>query len=74
MDQETLDALETLEAVMREPEWAREFFFEPGQIQIVDNTRCGHRRTNFVDFEEESRKRHLVRLWLRDARRRFYNG
>ncbi|KAK49388.1 hypothetical protein BG58_12345 [Caballeronia jiangsuensis] len=74
MDEETLEALETLEAVMREPQWAREFFFEPGQIQIVDNLRCGHRRTNFVDFDEEHRKRHLVRLWLRDARRRFYNG
>ncbi|SIT39094.1 conserved hypothetical protein [Paraburkholderia piptadeniae] len=74
MDTETLDALQTLEAVMREPQWAREFFFEPGQIQIVDNLRCGHRRTQFVDFDEEERKRHLVRLWLRDARRRFYNG
>ncbi len=42
MDAETMDVLETLEAVMREPQWVREFFFEPGQIQIVDNTRCGH--------------------------------
>jgi alpha-ketoglutarate-dependent taurine dioxygenase len=74
MDEETMTALETLEAVMREPEWIREFFFEPGQIQIVDNTRCGHRRTGFVDFDEDDRKRHLVRLWLRDSRRRFYNG
>jgi alpha-ketoglutarate-dependent taurine dioxygenase len=74
MDGETLDALETLEAVMREPQWAREFFFEPGQIQIVDNLRCGHRRTQFADFDEEDRKRHLVRLWLRDSHRRFYNG
>src|SRR5690606_36463231 len=32
-------ALETLESLMRQPRWAREFFFEPGQIQIVDNTR-----------------------------------
>ncbi|MFG5408304.1 TauD/TfdA family dioxygenase [Piscinibacter sakaiensis] len=74
LDPEGLEALETLEATMREPQFAREFWFEPGQIQIVDNTRCGHRRTGFVDFAEFERKRHLVRLWLRDRGRRFYNG
>jgi alpha-ketoglutarate-dependent taurine dioxygenase len=74
MDAEGLDALETLEALMREPQFAREFFFEPGQIQIVCNTRCGHRRTGFTDHPEFERKRHLVRLWLRDRGRRFYNG
>ena len=68
------EALNALEATMREPEFAREFHFEPGQIQIVDNRRIGHRRTGFVDHEEEDRKRHLVRLWLRDRGRRFYNG
>lgn len=70
-------ALHALEATMREPQFAREFFFEPGQIQILDNRRIGHRRTGFVDYdeeEEEDRKRHLVRLWLRDRGRRFYNG
>jgi alpha-ketoglutarate-dependent taurine dioxygenase len=74
MDDETNEALEVLEAIMREPQWCREFFFEPGQIQIVDNTRCGHRRTAFVDFPEQERKRHLIRLWLRSEGRRFYNG
>jgi hypothetical protein len=74
LDSESEEALETLEAVMRERAWIREFFFEPGQIQIVDNKRCGHRRTAFTDFPEIERKRHLVRLWLRDEGRRFYNG
>jgi alpha-ketoglutarate-dependent taurine dioxygenase len=74
IDAEGLDALETLEATMREPRFAREFFFEPGQIQIVDNARLGHRRTHFTDHPEFERKRHLVRLWLRDRGRRFYNG
>jgi len=74
MDEASLDALETLEAIMLEPQFAREFFFEPGQIQIIDNRRLGHRRTGFTDHAEFERKRHLVRLWLRDAGRRFYNG
>jgi alpha-ketoglutarate-dependent taurine dioxygenase len=68
------DALETLEQTMNQPRLIREFFFEPGQIQIVDNRRLGHRRTGYTDFAEEDRKRHLVRLWLRHEGRRFYNG
>jgi alpha-ketoglutarate-dependent taurine dioxygenase len=74
LDSESEAALETLEAIMREPQWSREFFFEPGQIQIVDNVRCGHRRTAFTDFPEQERRRHLIRLWLRNEGRRFYNG
>jgi alpha-ketoglutarate-dependent taurine dioxygenase len=68
------EALEALEDTMREPRFAREFFFEPGQIQIVDNRRLGHRRTGYVDHAQEDLKRHLVRLWLRSEGRRFYNG
>ncbi len=74
MDERTKAALYTLESIMMELRWSREFFFEAGQIQIVDNTRLGHRRTGFVDYPEEDRKRHLVRLWLRSHGRRFYNG
>lgn len=74
IDPEGLDALETLERTMMQPRFTREFFFEPGQIQIVDNIRCGHRRTGFKDYPEEDRKRHLIRLWLREKGRRFYNG
>ena len=68
------DALEMLESILREDRFGRDFYFEPGQIQIVDNRRLGHRRSGFVDFPQEERKRHLVRLWLRDSGRRFYNG
>jgi alpha-ketoglutarate-dependent taurine dioxygenase len=67
-------ALATLESIMREPQHQREFFFESGQIQIVDNRRCGHRRTAYVDFPEPERRRHLMRLWLRGRGRRYYNG
>lgn len=74
MDAAALDALETFEELMLNPKFTRDFYFEPGQIQIVDNRRCGHRRTGYVDFDEFDRKRHLIRLWLRDSGRRFYNG
>ena len=74
MDEEGAAALEALEAIMNDPANIKEFFFEPGQIQIVDNRRCGHKRTGFQDFPEPERKRHLVRLWLRGWGRPFYNG
>ena len=59
---------------MDEPEFWKEFVFQPGQIQIVDNRRCAHKRTGFRDDPTPDRKRHLVRLWLRRDGRRFYNG
>ncbi len=74
MDKIGREALDTFEALMREPSFFREFYFEPGQIQIIDNKRLGHRRTGFTDYPEEERRRHLVRLWLRGEGRRFYNG
>lgn len=74
IDPEGAAALEALEAIMNEPALGKEFFFEPGQIQIVDNRRCGHKRTEFHDHPEPERRRHLVRLWLRDSGRPFYNG
>jgi alpha-ketoglutarate-dependent taurine dioxygenase len=74
LDPVGLQALDALESIMVEERWNREFFFERGQIQIVDNRRCGHRRTGFVDFPEPERKRHLLRLWLRNEGRRSYQG
>ena len=74
MDDDTRAALKALDTVMETPELGREFAFEPGQIQIVNNRRLGHRRTAFTDWPEPDRRRHLVRVWLRDAGRRSYHG
>ncbi len=67
-------ALEALEETMRAPGQSLTFHFEPGQIQLVNNRLLGHRRTGFQDWPEPDRKRLLVRLWLRDWGRPFYNG
>jgi len=66
--------LEALEEAMRAPGQALNFYFEPGQIQFVNNRLLGHRRTGFRDWPEPERKRLLVRLWLRNWGRPFYNG
>lgn len=74
LDEEGRRAIDALEAIMERPDMAREFWFEPGQIQLVNNRTLGHKRTAFRDWPEAERRRHLVRLWLRDAGRAFYNG
>ena len=67
-------ALDALEGILNEPTMWKDFIFEPGQIQFLDNRRCGHKRTAFVDHHAPKRKRRLVRLWLRNSGRPFYNG
>jgi len=67
-------ALDALAAVINEDGVGREFDFVPGQIQIVDNRRIGHRRTAFEDWPEPEQRRHLVRLWFRGEGRPFYHG
>ena len=74
MDGETEAALDAVLAVFARPELRAELDFRPGQIQYVNNRGTGHARTEFEDWPEEERKRHLVRLWLRDKGRRGYRG
>ena len=74
LDNETAAALAAVQSVFERPELHVELGFEAGQIQYVNNRATGHARTEFVDLPEPERKRHLVRLWLRDAGRRGYRG
>ena len=74
LDPEGAAALDALEQALNGPELPAEFHFEPGQIQLVNNRLMAHRRTAFRDWPEPERRRHLVRLWLRDRGRAFYNG
>lgn len=74
MDEKTVRTLDALDSVLEQPGLSRNFDFQPGQIQIVNNLRLGHRRTAFVDSSDPEKKRHLVRIWLRDSGDRFYAG
>jgi hypothetical protein len=67
-------ALDALTAIIDDPILYKEFYFEPGQIQILDNRRLGHKRTGFEDWPEPERRRTLIRLWLRNHGRPFYGG
>ncbi len=67
-------AIQALTDIIEAPDARHDFVFEPGQIQIVDNRRLGHRRTAYKDWPEKERQRHLVRLWVRNTGRPFYHG
>ena len=38
--------------------------FNPGDIQFLNNHVIQHSRTEFEDWEDDHKKRHLLRLWL----------
>jgi alpha-ketoglutarate-dependent taurine dioxygenase len=74
LDPEGAAALDAFDAILEDPALRFDFVFRPGQVQLVNNRALGHKRTGFRDWPEPERKRHLVRLWLRDSGRPFYNG
>jgi alpha-ketoglutarate-dependent taurine dioxygenase len=74
IDEKGAAAIAALLEVFEDDGLAVDFDLEPGQLQFVDNRALGHSRTAFVDYPEPDRKRHLVRLWMRDHGRRAYPG
>jgi alpha-ketoglutarate-dependent taurine dioxygenase len=52
---------------MYEPELRVEFLLGPGQMLFANNRWTLHNRTAFEDYPEPERRRHLVRLWLRQG-------
>jgi hypothetical protein len=58
------EVLELLDEITVEPGMAIEMDFRPGDIQWVSNPAIMHGRTEFWDYPEPHRRRHLLRLWL----------
>jgi alpha-ketoglutarate-dependent taurine dioxygenase len=67
-------AVAALLEICEDEDFPVDFDLEPGQIQFVHNRALGHSRTAFFDHPEPDRRRHLVRLWLRERGRRAYPG
>ncbi|HXJ78052.1 MAG TPA: TauD/TfdA family dioxygenase [Candidatus Methylomirabilis sp.] len=72
LDAEAEDALAALDDVMKDTELWMEFTIDRGQLQYLNNREVAHFRSEFKD--DETRKRHLIRLWFRENGRRFYDG
>lgn len=58
------EALDTLEEFAERDALRVAFRQNEGDILFLNNFVTFHRRTEFVDHEEDDRKRHLLRVWL----------
>jgi hypothetical protein len=62
-----LEAIELFDALADDPRLRLEMEFRPGDMQFLHNHQVLHSRTDFDDWPEPQRKRHLLRLWLAPA-------
>ena len=74
IDNEGEEAVAAFFDLINDPKMYKQFQFEAGQIQFLNNRVIGHKRTSFEDWPNKDKKRHLCRVWLRDYGRVFYNG
>lgn len=61
---EDYEALDMLSALAGDPSLRLDMSFMPGDIQFLHNHTMLHARSEYEDWPEVERKRHLLRLWL----------
>lgn len=61
--------LDLIDEIAGDAELHMDMEFRPGDIQWLNNAVILHARTEYEDWEEPERKRHLLRLWLVSPRR-----
>ncbi|NDZ18058.1 taurine catabolism dioxygenase TauD [Variovorax sp. WS11] len=59
-----IEALDYLDALADDAALRLDMDFLPGDMQFLHNHQILHSRTDFDDWPEPERKRHLLRLWL----------
>lgn len=63
-DKDQVEAMDMLDRLVESDDFTFEMSMQPGDMQILNNHVILHSRTDFVDFEEEEKKRHLLRSWI----------
>ena len=58
-------ALDLMDELCNDPEYYLQMDLIPGDMQFINNYVVLHSRTEYEDWPEPERKRHLLRLWLR---------
>lgn len=70
-----VELLNLFDEISQEPGLALDMDFQPGDVQWLLNYAALHSRTEYVDYPEPERRRHLLRLWLkRDVGRPLVPG
>jgi len=58
------EALDYLDATAMEPDLRLNMQFLPGDMQFLCHHTTLHSRTGYVDWDDEEKKRHLMRMWI----------
>jgi hypothetical protein len=58
------ELLGLIESIANDPRFYLDMDFRPGDVQLLKNSVILHKRTEYEDWDEPQRKRHLLRLWL----------
>jgi len=58
------EVIDLIDEIAADPTIHLDMEFRPGDIQWLKNSVILHARTEYEDFPEPERKRHLLRLWL----------
>jgi hypothetical protein len=64
LTEKQIEALDLFEALANDPANYHDIEFKPGDIQLIHNHVILHDRTDYEDWPDPERKRHLLRLWL----------
>ncbi len=59
-----LELLDLIDSIANDPKFYLDMDFEVGDIQLLKNAVILHARTEYEDWPEPEKKRHLLRLWL----------
>ena len=62
-------ALDRFDELASSPELALRFHLQPGQTMLLHNRSVLHARTDYEDWPEPDRRRHLLRVWIDAAER-----
>lgn len=64
LSDEQIAALDLFDQLAASPELRLTLRMEPGDLLMINNLSVLHARTQFEDFPEPERRRHILRLWL----------
>lgn len=59
-----LELLDLLDTLLQDNRYCYSMHLDRGDMQLLNNYTVIHSRTNFEDYDEPERRRHLLRLWL----------
>ena len=74
LDREGKAAIDALSDVLNDKALRVDFTLKTGQIEYVFNYQCAHGRTAYEDADDPNKKRHLVRIFLRNDGAQSYMG